>query len=127
MFPGGTNKACFFYKMWTICVTILLCLLLNSVRSHEGHHHATENHEHPGWGFSADLVKNVGVNFKWNNTDPEFITMEMSSRTNGYVSVGFCGEWKNSMDGCDIVVGWVDDSDHRPYLIVSSKILNFQY
>lgn len=69
------------------------------------------------------LKVNSGVDFRWLSKDDKYITMEMSSFTKGYVSVGFCPKWKGTMEGCDIVLGWVDNKNGTPYLFVSLRLI----
>jgi len=48
-----------------------------------------------------------GFEAHWLTTDKEFITMEISAPTTGWVAVGFTD--KGAMKGADIVMGWICD------------------
>lgn len=100
---------------WALCLTIQIC---------SGHNHQnTVNHQNEVgvWddAHHLSLKVNQGVDLKWLSTDKEWVTMEMSSFTKGYVSVGFCPKWKGTMESCDIVLGWVDNQNGTAYLYVS--------
>jgi len=94
-------------------IPILVLIEVGHSSPHMGHEHEHDHHsghkKGPTWDHKEELKKMTGVDLKWNISDPEWIVMEMSSKTNGYVSVGFCSKWVGSMKGCDIVLGWVDD------------------
>ncbi|CAL8072303.1 unnamed protein product [Orchesella dallaii] len=103
-------------------VALFACLLQLSL-CHHGHDHHNEginimDKNDSEWLGSHNLALKVlqGVDFKWLSSDNDTVTMEMSSFTKGYVSVGFCPEWKGTMEGCDIVIGWVDNLNATPYL-----------
>jgi len=94
---------------------IALCFLVTQIQCHEGHNHEDSKAAN-GLGAWNDahhlaLKVNQGVDLKWLSKDEQFVTMEMSSFTKGYVSVGFCPKWKGTMEGCDIVIGWVDNQN----------------
>lgn len=101
-------------------------LVCGAVSSHDGHDHGNPLQTIDGGGVSIwssanylALKVSQGVDLKWISKDDNWVTMEMSSFTKGYVSVGFCSKWKGTMEGCDIVVGWVDNKNATPYLYVS--------
>ncbi|CAG7717353.1 unnamed protein product [Allacma fusca] len=101
------------YWMATSFVVLSSCHL---IVGHGDHHHGNQETTNGNWTHTADLKKIVGVDFKWEATDPDYVLMEMSSKTMGYVSVGFCPEWHGSMEGCDLVIGWVDDTTGKGHL-----------
>jgi len=98
----------------------VLCLFVALVQCHEGHNHEDSKSTN-GLGewnnaHHIPLKVNQGIDLKWLSKDAEWITMEMSSFTKGYISVGFCSKWKGTMEGCDIVIGWVDNQNGTAHL-----------
>jgi hypothetical protein len=89
----------------------LLTFLLAAIvaNGHMGHDHAKPE-EKGFWAQKTEIKKSTGVDVKWNHTDPDYMTMEVSAKTNGIVGIGFCPVWKGTMEGCDIVIGWVDET-----------------
>lgn len=66
------------------------------------------------WTHKLDLGEGGG-RVRWKNSDPgigedrtRWLTMEVFTKTNGYVGVGFSPH--GGMAGADIVIGWVDSS-----------------
>jgi len=85
---------------------------ISTILSHEGHEHEPEVHgniDHGIWKGSRNISMKMmtGVDLRWISTDDEWVTMEMKAKTTGYVAVGFCPNWHGTMEGCDIVIGWV--------------------
>jgi len=74
------------WKMW-LCRLIILALVLIALI------HATlgivtkGSREDIEWTHHISLPANLEL--KWTNTDPEWITMEMSSPARGYIGIGF--------------------------------------
>jgi len=103
-------------KLVFATTALLVCLLQVQLSlCHHGHEH---HHEDTEWKGAHRLALKVlqGVDLRWLANDNDTVTMEMSSFTKGYVSVGFCPKWKGTMEGCDIVVGWVDNSNGTAHL-----------
>src|SRR5687768_2383399 len=64
------------------------------------------NHKDIYWTHHANFP--AGFHLKWTNADPEWIVMEMSAPTKGYIGIGFSRT--GGMAGADIALGWVDDN-----------------
>ncbi|ODM89149.1 DBH-like monooxygenase protein 1 [Orchesella cincta] len=99
-----------------VLVVALVLLQVQMSLGHLGHDHGTdegkENNDSEWLGAHSLALKVLqGVDFRWLASDNETVTMEMSSFTKGYVSLGFCPKWKGTMEGCDIVLGWVNNTD----------------
>lgn len=112
-----------------LLTTALVFCIITSSNCHEGHFHEeseTLNSTGDMWDQSNKLSiqKMTGVELRWISSDPDFLSMEMKSRTTGYISVGFCDHWYGSMKGCDIVIGWVDGNG-KGYIGVSHGLIPF--
>lgn len=90
--------------LWLISfITILTLEFSNS----------TPINERKWWNRELSLTGDFHV--KWNSNNKEWLTMEMSTNTNGYVAVGFSPN--GGMKDADIVLGWVDRNG-EPHLKV---------
>jgi len=76
--------------------------------------------------LSSDVKWTNELNFdtdfivKWDSEDPDFLTMEISGPTTGYVGIGFSP--RGDMFDSDIVIGWVDEMG-IPHLKVNNDII----
>lgn len=105
------------------CLVLVYLVFVGFTESHEGHNHPLQTIDGGRvsiWSSAhhLSLKVNQGVDLKWISKDDHWLTMEMSSFTKGYVSVGFCPKWKGTMEGCDIVLGWVDNKNGSAYIYV---------
>jgi len=102
--------------------------------SHKGHDHGDDDQSHHSGHDMEDIVekdhswmsaskvpfsKGSGFDLRWKqNSSDKVLTMKMTAKTNGYVAVGFCPVWHGTMEGCDIVLGWVDNTNGSVYVHV---------
>ena len=108
-------------------VLILFATLATGHQGHDhGHGHTLSTSTTPSyWAQKTEVKKSTGIDVKWNHTDPDYLCMEVSSKTTGIVAIGFCPVWKGSMEGCDIVIGWVDDNGNA-HLYVRKNLNMYQ-
>lgn len=67
------------------------------------------------WTHSQVLDKKGDIILKWQPRHQE-ISFRIEARTKGYVGIGFSPN--GGMEGADILIGWIDDNDLKPYLLV---------
>jgi len=105
-------------RVWVLA--LLTVWQVESIQCHDGHDHGPTKAPEPNdvWkdAHHVELKVYQGVDLKWLSAEEEYLTMEMSSFTKGYISVGFCPKYKGSMEGCDIVIGWVDNQNGTAHL-----------
>src|SRR5687767_7571552 len=66
------------------------------------------------WNREVMLTKDFHV--RWNSFDKEWLVLEMSTTTTGYIAIGISPN--GGMNHADIVMGWVD-ANGTAYLKVS--------
>ncbi|CAH0564397.1 unnamed protein product [Brassicogethes aeneus] len=66
------------------------------------------------WTHSAALDENNHVILRWQPRHQE-ILFRVEARTRGYVGIGFSPD--GGMENADMVIGWVDDRNSRPYIL----------
>jgi len=95
--------------------------LVSTVCELECHHDGVQHHTDWTGANKMPIKRVAGVDLQWFHNDEQFLIMEVKGRTMGYVSVGFCpeAEWNDSMKGCDIVMGWVDNQNATGFIRVS--------
>jgi hypothetical protein len=110
-------------KLTEVTVLLISACLISISWAHQGHDHDENEHSHglerilendPVWinARSVPFPEGSGFDLRWLTEDNnKSLKMKMKAKTEGYVAVGFCSVWHGTMEGCDIVLGWVDNSN----------------
>lgn len=67
------------------------------------------------WTHSEILDNKGFIILRWQPRHQE-ISFRIEAKTKGYVGIGFSPN--GGMEGADILIGWVDDRDLKPHLLV---------
>jgi hypothetical protein len=70
--------------------------------------------------WTHSLLLETGFSVKWDSEDPDFLVMEISAPTTGYLGIGFSPN--GDMHDSDIAIAWVD-SYGIPHLKVNYLVM----
>lgn len=83
-----------------------------------GERRRRDSSEMEPWTHSQMLDRDGSLILRWQPRHQE-ISFRIEARTRGYVGIGFSPT--GAMEGADILIGWVDDADSKPHLLVGIR------
>ncbi len=110
------------YAILAVSLFVIIIPLTTAHQGHDHHGHGEQQNEDlnpedaipetdKDWTDPAiHSIPFNGLTLKWkqDEKDARSVIMKISSKTVGWVAVGFCVIWTGTMDKCDIILGWVD-------------------